>query len=190
MKQDEIKEWRKEIFMSHGISSGVIEAKTMDLHRNSKPEVHQWDVVEAQTMNLHKNSKLEVQLKGTHEMSSKHRLWTYVGIRMRSPSGETRSPAGRIHEMSFKQRLQTNIEILNKNSSRWNQPARKEILMSHEILSGIIEAKTMDLHGNSKPEVHQWDVVEAQNVNLHQNSELEVPSGRTHVMSLKHRLRI
>ena len=32
MKRDEIKELRKEVLMSHGISSGVIEAKIVDLH--------------------------------------------------------------------------------------------------------------------------------------------------------------
>ena len=46
VKQDEIKELRKEILMSHGILSSVIVAKTVNLHRNSKPEIHQ---VEHQT---------------------------------------------------------------------------------------------------------------------------------------------
>ena len=57
-------------------------------------------------------------------MSLKHRLWTYVWIRTRSPSAESTSSTGRTHEMSFNQRLQTYIEILNKNSIKWNHPTR------------------------------------------------------------------
>ena len=45
MKQDEIKESRKEILISHVISPGVIETKTVSLHRNSKREVHQVELM-------------------------------------------------------------------------------------------------------------------------------------------------